>query len=157
MTTPGGGLIVRAGSTSSVHARTNKLLFSKVFVPARKSPGSHKSPAVVARFPSDGARSRQMAPDDASSREMAPDAPGLGGDRRCAICQQPMTGTATARRGRPQRTHAGRCKRIIDVRHRAAARAERFAVQFAVAGNQERAAKAVEYARRLRASCGDAR
>lgn len=79
----------------------------------------------------------------------------MAGDRPCAICQRPMIGTATVRRGRPQRTHPGRCKRIADARHRAAARAERFAVQFAAAGNQERAAKAAEYARRLRASCGD--
>lgn len=66
-----------------------------------------------------------------------------------------MLETAATRRGRPRRTHGGACKKTIDARHRAAARAERFATMFAAQDNHERAVKASAYARRLRAACGE--
>lgn len=116
--------------------------FKKV-PPARNSAETRNSSAIVV----DGARSAADATDARQSNAMA---------RDCVICRKPMLDTAPSRRGRPRRTHAGRCKRIIDARHRAAARAERFATMFAARGNSARAAKAAAYARQLRAACGEA-
>ena len=72
-------------------------------------------------------------------------------ERPCIVCGRPMTGTATARRGRPQRTHAGACKIRSDRMHRRAKRLEEWAVRFVTNGNPERGAQLQTEARRVRA------
>jgi hypothetical protein len=76
-------------------------------------------------------------------------------DRRCVVCRQPMAGTAVARRGRPQRTHAGRCKRVADAKHRQAARLERFADRLARNGATTIAEERRAAAARIRAALGE--
>lgn len=76
-------------------------------------------------------------------------------DRRCVVCRQPMAGTAVARRGRPQRTHAGRCKRVADAKHRQAARLERFADRLARNGATTIAEERRAEAARIRTELGE--
>lgn len=74
----------------------------------------------------------------------------------CMVCRKPIAGTeGPRRRGRPWRTHPGRCKRVIDARHRVAAFNERVARNLTANGHLERAATFAATAASIRTALGE--